>query len=512
MLPLLRLHRTFFLSIALAGLALRLLFVVLFPAVTDDSHIYAGLATNWLQHGIYGHSDTSQVEPAQRQITPTDARLPGYPAFLAIVFAIFGAGNMKAVMLVQMLFDLVSCLLVADLARRLISDRAASTAFVLAALCPFLANYVSAVLTETMEIFFTVVALDCAAAALDRMAGESGSGEKNRSHLKFWAATGTAIALCILLRPDGGILLAAVLLFLAVLAIKSMASQAGGRDGAATGSITRIAYAAIVVVVLALLPLAPWTIRNFRTLHHFQPLAPRYANDTDELVLRGFNRWVKTWMVEYASVEEIYWNVPGQKIDIEKLPARSMDNDDERDETSSLIDDYNESQDITPELDARFEQLAEHRIRAHRMRYYVMLPLLRVADMWFRPRTEMLPPDVRWWEFDDDAVRSTVAVGFGVLNLLYVAAALFVLILVLIRKVLLPKVLARQVLARKRPMIRWVGMLICFLALRSIFLGTLENPEPRYTLECYPAIIALAAAAFPLREKSWRGTQPSFER
>jgi len=36
--------------------------------------------------------------------------------------------------------------------------------------------------------------------------------------------------------------------------------------------------------------------------------------------------------------------------------------------------------------------------------------------------------------------------------------------------------------------------------LRSLFLGTLENPEPRYTLECYPALIVFAAALF--REKS----------
>jgi hypothetical protein len=37
-------------------------------------------------------------------------------------------------------------------------------------------------------------------------------------------------------------------------------------------------------------------------------------------------------------------------------------------------------------------------------------------------------------------------------------------------------------------------LLILFLLLRSAFLGTLENPEPRYTLECYPAIIVLASA------------------
>jgi hypothetical protein len=30
--------------------------------------------------------------------------------------------------------------------------------------------------------------------------------------------------------------------------------------------------------------------------------------------------------------------------------------------------------------------------------------------------------------------------------------------------------------------------------MRSLFLATLENPEPRYTLECFPVVIAAASA------------------
>jgi hypothetical protein len=41
-----------------------------------------------------------------------------------------------------------------------------------------------------------------------------------------------------------------------------------------------------------------------------------------------------------------------------------------------------------------------------------------------------------------------------------------------------------------------VGLFVLFLVLRSLFLGTLENPEPRYTLECYPVAIFLASAIF----------------
>ena len=141
---------------------------------------------------------------------------------------------------------------------------------------------------------------------------------------------------------------------------------------------------------------------------------------------------------------------------------------------------------MTPELDARFGKIAAGRIRAHPVRYYVVLPVLRVADMWLRPRTEILPPDARWWEFNDDAKHSVMAVGFGLLNLAYVVAALLAL---LHRK------------SRRPSGMRWAGLLVSFLLLRSAFLGTVENPEPRYTLECYPVIIVLASSLLARRSR-----------
>jgi hypothetical protein len=201
---------------------------------------------------------------------------------------------------------------------------------------------------------------------------------------------------------------------------------------------------------------------------------------------------VKTWIVDYASVEEIYWSVPDSNLDPEKLPSRALDSQAERDATLAIIADYNQSQNIPPDLDARFAKLAADRIRAHPVRYYVVLPVLRVADMWLRPRTELLPPDVRWWEFNDDTKQSVLAVGFGLLNLAYAVAAL----LALVRLALI-----RLTLGRRPSAIRWAGLLVCFLLLRSAFLGTLENPEPRYTLECYPVVI-VCAAAFLSRDRA----------
>ncbi len=491
-------HRSFFLGTILAGLALRLLFFIYFPVITDDSHVYADLANNWLHHGVYGliaaNPPAGQQETTAKlatRIVPVDTRLPGYPAFLAGIFWLFGSDNFKAAMLVQILLDLGTCLIVADLARRMVSAGAARIALMLTALCPFLANYAAAALTETLEIFFTALALDFAAAALNRMYGAD-EGLKpaertpqrnlNPTTIKLWAATGAAIAACILLRPDGGVLLAAIGLYMGVVMWKRRASRKNVAD---------ILVAGIVVAAVSLAPLAPWTIRNFRTLHHFQPLAPRYATESNELVPLGFIRWVKTWIADYASVEEIYWNVPGDKIDPEKLPSRAFDNPAEKEATLALIADYNQSQEMTAPLDARFGVIAAERIRAHPIRYYAALPLLRTVDMWLRPRTAILPPDVRWWEFNDDPKESVLAVSFGLLNLAYIGAALMGLI-------------------RKRAGIRWIGLLVCFLLLRSALLVTLENPEPRYTLECYPAVIVLAAACLATANGKQRPVRAGF--
>jgi hypothetical protein len=189
----------------------------------------------------------------------------------------------------------------------------------------------------------------------------------------------------------------------------------------------------------------------------------------------GFNRWVKTWMADYTSVEEIYWPVPGSTMDGSRLPSRAFDNPEQETVTLQLIDDYNKALHISPELDQRFAVLAAERIHSHPLRYYVGLPPVRIIDMWLRPRTEMLPSDSRWWEFNDELRWSVLAVSFGAINLFYVLCAL------------VGWMQERRLL--------WGGLLVFFVVLRSAFLGSLENPEPRYTLEMYPIAIMFAAAA-----------------
>src|SRR5260370_38071654 len=99
------------------GLCLRLFFVLKFPASSGDTVLYEQIATNWLKHHIYAMT-------AGGQITPVDLRMPGYPAFLLIVYALTvrtGADARPGVMLAQIFVDLLSCIFVAGLAGLLAS-------------------------------------------------------------------------------------------------------------------------------------------------------------------------------------------------------------------------------------------------------------------------------------------------------------------------------------------------------------------------------------------------------
>lgn len=448
----------FFVAATLAGLALRLVLVAYFPAVVDDSRLYADIATNWLRHGVYGITNG----PA---IIPTLSRLPGYPGFLAVIFALFGVGNFRAVLVIQVLFDLATCFLIADIASKLFSARVAKVAFLLTALCPFLANYAAAALTETLEVFFTALALSLAVRGLS--IGETSAGTFS---MRVWLGCGLAVGGAILLRPDGGILLGAIGGYLFWLLLRN---PGRGKTGIASREIFR---AGVLLSIGALVPLIPWTLRNLHTLHRFEPLAPRYATDSDELVLAGFNRWTKTWIADYVSVQEIYWPVPGSEIDVTRLPRRAFDSPEQQEQTTELFADYNLDHDMTPELDARFARLAAERVHTAPLRYYLWLPVARIADMWLRPRTELFPSDPRWWEFNDDRRWLALSLGFGVINLVYVAMALAGL--------------------TRCYKLFGIGLFVLFLLLRSAFLGSLENPEPRYTLECYPIVILMVSALF----------------
>ena len=485
---LLRKSAVYFAILTCAALLLRLFFALRYPSVYGDSFLYGDLAKNWLEHGILGTSQAAGIRPSL-------IRLPGYPAFLAAIWAIRGIEHYRAVLLVQVVIDTLTCFLICDLAwRGWRSARAAKVAFLLAALCPFTANYTACALPETLAIFFAALALDLAWRALDS------------DRLADWAACGAATSAGILVRPDGGILLAImeIYLFLRYFVPLGLRPREPERD-----PCLRIAQArpwlqrATLLAAVALAPLVPWTLRNWHDFHVLQPLAPRFAKDPDQYAPLGFERWAKTWIVDYASVSEVYWPLDGDELDLTKVPRRAFDSSQEEQAVQGLFARYNETREWTPELDHDLDKIAEARIQRHPLRYYVLLPAVRIGDMWLRPRTEMLwQNDDRWWELKRHPLDSAVAMALGAVNLFYVGGALLG---------------AGWLFRPARNQNQWQsargqsndtdswfppnisttptwGLLFGWVLARSLFLGTMGNPEPRYTLESYPVVILLAAA------------------
>ncbi len=448
-----------------AGLVMRVLFIVFPRPGDDDTQDYLQLGHNLLHHGIYGVGSGADISPSL-------FRLPAYPVFLATfeqLFSGFWPNHwMNAIFIAQLIFDMAAALLLASFARRHFSERAGLIALALAMLCPFTAVYSAIAMPECLSVFAIALGIYSAGRAL---AAEA-AGQRDLPALLL---AGCASALAMLLRPDGALFFISLAGGLFFSTFRSRARAQGFRLA------LRPSFTATAAVCLAaLLPLSIWTARNWMQFHVFQPLAPRYANDPGDPVDTGFYRWTRTWVVEYATTANVLWSAGEASIDIQDLTPRAFDSPQQREQTLELIAEYNRNNTITPELDSRFAALAAERIRAHPFRYYVTVPALRVADMLLRPRTLEFDLDVFWWRWSEHHGQTACAILLGLINLLYVAAA------------------AWAFMHRRVP---WAGMLGGYLVLRFLMLGTIEHPEPRYTIECFPIFIIAAAALLTARRE-----------
>ena len=441
----------------LLGLALRLWFIHRDPDLSGDALLYGAIARNLLQHGVYGFAGAG---------APTLIRLPGYPLFLALCFSVFGVGHYYPLLYLQALLDLAGCVVLSRLAARLVpraqSAHAATLTLWLAALCPFTACYTAAPLTETLELLSISTALLWFARALG--IGESSPADTLPRARWVWASAFAWIAAA-MLRPDGallGVVLCPALVFY------SLRNARGDRL-----RVRRVLLLAGGAALVSLVAFVPWTLRNWHTFHVFQPLAPRYATDPGEPTHPGFQQWTKTVCADLACTAEVYWAADDDRIGIDELPSRAFDSPQQEQATADLLADYNRHTTITPVLDARFAALAQQRLHDHPVRYGVGMPLLRLADMWFRPRVALFNIDLRWWRYRQEGPDTVLAGALAVLNAAYLLLACAG--------------------ALRRPAL--LGAFLAFVALRCALLLTIEAPEPRYTLECYPIILVLAGMA-----------------
>jgi len=461
----------------LAGACLRLLFALKYPAATGDTVLYDQFATNWLKLGKLAMDIGGQP-------TPVDLRMPGYPAFLAMVYALTGRTGESArvpVMLAQALVDLVTCVVIAALAvvlARLCGAQAKSKrvfvlALWLAALCPFTANYVAVPLTEVWAVFLTSVAflLLVLVAALVTgntvpLRGGRKLGADDTS--KVAALAGFAVGMGTLFRPETPLLLVTSFAALGFWMLRRR-------------EVRRWSLLCTLMGVACVLPLVPWTIRNAVTLHEFQPLAPKDATLPSEVDPKGFMAWEKTWLYSMKDSYLVAWKLNDEEIHLDDIPDSAFDTPEERERVAGVLETYNDETTWTPEEDAVFAQLARERTARHPLRTYAWIPLRRAVRIWFTPRIELLPVAGHVfplaYQREEDPLDQEVTILFFLVNLLYVGLGLY----------------GARLLWRCPDARAAVSVLMLYLLVRTAFLTTLETPEPRYVLECFPAVIALGA-------------------
>jgi len=298
----------------------------------DDGKVYAQIATNVLERHVYSHASEPPYDPSL-------IRLPGYPLFLAGIYSVFGHGDNTAVRIVQALVDTVTCGLIALVAFLWEPDekrkrRSSIAALALAAACPFTAIYVTTILAETLTVFFAVAL--CLLATLALLA------TTQRNALWLWTATGLMAGISVLFRPDSALFALAIGIALVVnTLLRSSDIPLNRKRDVVLYRFARASYLGALFSLAFCLVLVPWTIRNYRVFHLFQPLAPAHAEMPGEFVPRGYLAWVRTWIDDSRYVGPALWALDTSVVKLDDFPDSAFDSAAERQRVGALLEKYN---------------------------------------------------------------------------------------------------------------------------------------------------------------------------
>lgn len=175
--------------------------------------------------------------PDSPTFIPEVIRTPGYPAFVALIYMLFGVGNQMALVIAQAFVFAALCIIVYAVARRITSERNALFAALLAAIYSPFPYFGAMALTELWTTFVAALAiLACLRAT-------------QRGRIADYVAAGVLFSLTTLVRP------AFVLLpfFLAVAVPLVVPAERQRR--------ALIGWAALCVA--AVVTLAPWFTYNY---------------------------------------------------------------------------------------------------------------------------------------------------------------------------------------------------------------------------------------------------------
>ena len=241
--------------------------------------------------------------PASERYVPEAIRTPGYPAFLALIYLVFGVGNQMAVVVVQAFVFVAICFGAFVLARRLGGEQLGIAAAALTAAFSPLPYFGALAMTELWTTFLLTMTVIVALRARD-----TGS-------VALAAAAGFLCGATALTRP------VFVLLPFALFATAALVDR------------FRQIRLWMVATLIAVLTLTPWFAYNFI---HFQRVTMSPAN--------GFGRavWEASWQGQWSGKlqNELTQLADQTRQDRPALDARVLELAADANENPSLMLDY----------------------------------------------------------------------------------------------------------------------------------------------------------------------------
>jgi hypothetical protein len=458
------------------AIAVRLAFAFAFPTGGGDWDMYSTVAENILRG-----CGVSLSPPDGAECVPHFGgnHLPGYPAFVALVWRLSAQSDM-AVRVVQVLLYALALLRLMVATERYAGSRPALIVGLVMALSPLQTAWPRYTQTETLTL----------AAVIWVFAELMASFAERRLRV---APIALGIVVATFLRHDG------ILLCIPV-------AIAGFLIHPPLETIRRGVWVALIVA----LPLAAWTVRNIAVgLPSLLPIGmvlPKGAPTP-----YGYIQWGSTWISEEYQRMGWAWPVNRLKYRGIDIDNRAFDSLEEKERVTSWLKELAQYEDrpFPPEIDARFAELARERAAREPWRTYIVLPALRSLALWKNPfssfgwpnempsvghqeRLEASRGSARLWEIAREyplrAATKAITAGY---RFLLIGGFIVVILL--------------SFSPRLREERKIIWSVTAWVIVRTLFFAFTNNVETRYTLPPVPAMeLATVLGFLALFERSYR--------
>jgi len=474
------------LIIALLFLLPRFAFVFAYPIAIGDASVYLEVARNILHNGC------TSLSPSTGELCVPHwggNQLPGYPAFIAGIWGIFGETN-TAVRIVQVLLSSAALFYLAWTSA--VWSKSRTVGLILGtvlALSPTTLGWPRHMFTESLAI---------AGAAFVFAEIIRSLAEKNLRVLPL----GLGLAAAIFVRID--LLSLCVPVALAGLIIE--------RPGKA------IAKGLVIAAIIAL-PISAWTLRSVAA---GLPIVPDLTiTAKGERFPAGFMAWGKTWAVDQYQLGIWMYPMMHRRYAGIVPPPEAFDDAEQENLVRAMLHQLKtiEGQEMPIDIDAAFGKIARARIANNPMEQWLVLPLKRMLAIWVNPASSTglpLSEEIIGPTDIEDASRQFKMLsreGFSeMINLivkypellLYKGASLAERLIIALTAIAL---LVGAVIRRSPWSILLFGA-ASFAAVRLVAFAYLGVPSTRYIVEAIPPLEAAIIVSLLMWWKTHRHTTP----